>query len=300
MPYKNPWRIPDKPGHGFKNPNASDYDRETLQYYMTFFINLALSRFKYTGLPKEIRDINIEEKLLYEGCCVIFRDDVTGMFAVTSVALSGNIDVYNIPEDRQAIALQYNKFYNKQNSVLIWARPLPIPEVLQIEYHAKTLTDMKVSRDINIIQQRTPVALEGDNDTQLDQDNFIKKLLMGIPFFRAKKGLKQALGITPIDLKVGPIFKDLDITISREIMQCLTELGIEGYGAEKLERMVSSETNSNNGLIEMARNSSLMMRQRAINAFNKMFGFSAKVEFNSDMFTAINNPAEELEKKAVV
>ena len=28
-----------------------------------------------------------------------------------------------------------------------------------------------------------------------------------------------------------------------------------------------------------------------------MFGFSAKVEFNSDMFTAINNPAEELEKK---
>ena len=295
MPYDNKWRIPDKPGYGLFKPNTTPYDAQTFQYYMTFFTNLALSRFKYKGLPEEIRPLAIEEKLLYEGCCVIFRDDVTGMFAVTSVSLSGNIDIYNIPEERQAIALQYNKFYGKNNSVIIWARPLPIPEIVQIEYHARTLADMKVSRDVNILQQRVPVALEGDNDAQLDQDNFIKKFLMGIPFFRARKGMKQAMNINPIDLKVQPIFKDLDVTISREIMQCLTELGIEGYGQEKAERMVSAETESNAGLIEMARFSCLDQRIRAINAFNKMFGLNASVKFNSNMFTSVNNPEETLE-----
>lgn len=290
MPYDNKWRIPDKPLYGLEKVNTTTYDVNTFQYYMTFLTNIALSRFKYTGLPKEIRPLAIEEKLLYEGCCIIFKDDVTNMFAVTSVNLSGDMDIYHIPEDRQAISLQYTKFYDKNNSVLMWGRALPIPEILQIEYHAKTLSDMKVSRDMNILQQRVPIALEGNNDTQLDQDNFIKKILMGIPFFRARKGFKEAMGINAIDLKVAPIFKDLDVTITREISMCLNELGIEAYGHEKAERMISSETSSNDGMIEMARYSCLDQRERAIKALNEMYGINAKVEFNSSLITNVNAP----------
>lgn len=289
--YDNVWRVPDRPGHrGKGKENMSEYDRQAWQYYFDIIVNLALARVTYENLPKEIPPAMLEAKLLWRGAAIIFKDDVTNLYAVTDVTLQGNLDIYGVPVQRLAYAYNYiNKPYYKDNSVIMWSRPLATPEINNIMYHCDSLTNMRTSRDMNIIQQRTPVIISGEQEAKLDQDNMIQKILRGIPFFRVNRNaLKSNISIEAMDLHIPAIFDKMDNAMLREFMTCLAELGIEGAGVEKPERLVSSETSYNNGLIEAARNSVMEMRKRWCTQFNEMFGENVIPHWNSAMLTPVN------------
>src|SRR5699024_10944083 len=122
-------------------------------YFFQMIVNYYLNRYVYRNLPEEIPPIMIERALLFEGNALFIKE--SDMFGVTSVSLGGNLDIYGIPENRYAYTCTYfNKMYNKDNAVIIWARPLSIPEIFPITVHCESLTNLRVSRDINIIQQR--------------------------------------------------------------------------------------------------------------------------------------------------
>ena len=297
--YDNPFQVPDTPFATWrqmralqpKDPNATAQDALIFQHYLTFFINAALARYKYKNLPEEIPPVMIEKYLLFRGNCVFFKEQ--GMFGVTGVSLQGNLDIYGIPEDRFAFSCtSFNKLYNKDNSVIIWSRPFNIPEILGIELHSTTITDMRVSRDINIIQQRTPVLVAGEQNAKVDSNNLIQKFLHGIPFIKVNKNAIRNLSLSSVetlDLHVPAIFEQLDDTIIKEKCECLAELGIYATSNTKRERLTSDENYQNAGLIESARNQGLMCRQRACEQINKLWPeLNVSVEFNTNIDIGID------------
>lgn len=293
--YDNPFRIPADPR---KNPiykqcgkgaKETEQDRELFNFYFTKIVNLALSRYEYENLPAEIPPMAIESILLWQGVGIMFRDITTGLFAFTKVALTGNIDIYDIPTDRLAYATTMEtREFNKDNSVLCWARPLSVPEITQIIVHCNSLVNMRTTREMNIVQQRTPVAIAGSQDARLDSANLVNKILSGIPFLRVNKNFSGNIDIQPLNFNVPQVFNEMNTAMLREMSDCLSGLGIEASGIEKAERLVSSETSYNNGEIEMARKSGLLMRERFCNAINKLWGLNVSVKFNSTMLTPMN------------
>ena len=206
--------------------------------------------------------------------------------------LVGEPDIYGIPTDWIAYAMngQYYEQTDKEESALIFARPFAVPEILSIILHSQSLAEKKASTRVNVIQQRTPVVISGDSTQKLSIDNFIQKWVKNIPFIKAKNDLRKQIQIDTIDLKVQPIFNELDTAAQREVAECLTDLGIEASGVEKPERLVSAETSYNDGEIELTRNGNLATIQRGLDAINKMYGLNIHVRFNSKMVTPINRP----------
>ena len=289
--YDNLFRVPDKPFQTWKNfiknsdNNVTGTDVNMFNYFFQMIVNYYLNRYVYRNLPEEIPPILIARALLFEGNALFIKE--SDMFGVTSVSLGGNLDIYGIPENRYAYTCTYfNKMYNKENSVIIWARPLSIPEILPITVHCESLTNLRVSRDINIIQQRTPCFVAGEQSAKVDSNNLIQKFLRGIPFIKINKASLRNQTIPtfePIQLGIQPIFDKLDDAIERELAQCLAEGGIYMTTNTKRERLTSDENFQNSGLIESSRKNGLDCRRRAVNQINRLFGLNIEVEFNSDI-----------------
>lgn len=298
--YDNLFRVPDKPFQTWKNfiknsdNNVTVTDVNMFNYFFQMIVNYYLNRYIYRNLPEEIPPIMIERALLFEGNALFIKE--SDMFGVTSVSLGGNLDIYGIPENRYAYTCTYfNKMYNKDNSVIIWARPLSIPEILPITVHCESLTNLRVSRDINIIQQRTPCFVAGEQSAKVDSNNLIQKFLRGIPFIKINKASLRNQTIPtfePIQLGIQPIFDKLDDAIERELAQCLAEGGIYMTTNTKRERLTSDENFQNSGLIESSRKNGLDCRRRAVNQINKLFGLNIEVEFNSDI-VIVESPLSE-------
>lgn len=304
--YDNPFRVPDKPFANWKDFMRNNSDNSTgrdvliFNYFFQLVVNYYLNRYIYRNLPEEIPPVMIERALLYNGNCLFIKEG--DMFGVTAVSLGGNLDIYGIPEDRYAYTCtSFNKTYNKKNSVIIWARPLSIPEIMQITIHCESMTNMRVSRDINIIQQRTPCFVAGEQNAKIDSNNMIQKFLKGIPFIKINKQSIRNQTIPtfePVQLGIQPIFDKLDDAINKELSECLAEGGIYMTANTKRERLTSDENFQNAGLIESSRKAGLDCRRRAVNQINKLFGTNITVEFNSDIeivespLTESNNPFE--------
>ena len=70
--------------------------------------------------------------------------------------------------------------------------------------------------------------------------------------------------------------------------QMLTDLGYESNPMTKRERLISGETQGNNGETEANRNIGLQLRKRACEQCNNLFGWDCDVEFNTELPTMIN------------
>ena len=292
--YNNPYRVSNKEvwGQWENNPNTSPEEKLYFRHFFDKFVNLALSRYEYDGLPDEIPPRMLNSYLLWQGMCLFKKEPITGLYGVFGVNLVGEPDIYGIPTDWIAYAMngQYYEQTDKEESALIFARPFAVPEILSIILHAQSLAEKKASTRVNVIQQRTPVVISGDSTQKLSIDNFIQKWVKNIPFIKAKNDLRKQIQIDTIDLKVHPIFNELDTAAQREVAECLADLGIEASGVEKPERLVSAETSYNDGEIELTRNGNLATIQRGLDAINRMYGLNIHVHFNSKMVTPINRP----------
>lgn len=120
------------------------------------------------------------------------KEPITGLFGVFGVNLVGEPDIYGIPTDWIAYAMngQYYEQTDKNESSLIFARPFAVPEILSIILHSQSLAEKKVSTRVNVIQQRTPVVISGDSTQKLSIDNFIQKWVKTFLSSKQKRSAK--------------------------------------------------------------------------------------------------------------
>lgn len=266
------------------------------QYYLSRLSELAMSMFKWKNLPDSIDPRFLEYTLFYEGAAIFFKDkDLTvrnlrkseqgedGTYLALQVVLSGDLDVYRVPNNRKAYAVNtYNKQLTAEESVIIWNNMLRLPEYGRMMFYANKLYQIDRAIDVNVKGQRFPIAILCDENQRLTLKNVYKQYDGNEPFIFGDKNLDLS-AIQVINTGspyVADKLQQLKNNIWSEAMMCL---GIPNSPSEKKERLVANEAKVSQGGTLASRSSRLEMRKRACDEINKMFGLNIDVEYNQDL-----------------
>ena len=266
------------------------------QYYLSRLSELAMSMFKWKDLPDSIDPRFLEYTLFYEGAAVFFKDsDLTernlskneqeegGTYLALQVVLGGDLNVYRVPNNRKAYAVNtYNKQLTVEDSVIIWNNMLRLPEYGRMMFYAEKLAQIDRAIDVNVKGQRFPIAILCDESQRLTMKQVYKQYDGNEPFIFGDKSLDLS-GIQVINTGspyVADKLQQLKNNIWAEAMMCL---GIPNSPSEKKERLVANEAKVSQGGTLASRSSRLEMRKRACDEINKMFGLAIDVEYNQDL-----------------
>ena len=266
------------------------------QYYLSRLSELAMSMFKWKDLPDSIDARFLEYTLFYEGAAIFFKDkDLTernlskdeqeadGTYLALQVVLGGDLNVYRVPNNRKAYAVNtYNKKLEATDSVIIWNNMLRLPEYGRMMFYAEKLAQIDRAIDVNVKGQRFPIAILCDENQRLTLKNVYKQYDGNEPFIFGDKNLDLS-AIQVINTGspyVADKLQQLKNNIWAEAMMCL---GIPNSPSEKKERLVANEAKVSQGGTLASRSSRLEMRKRACDEINKMFGLAIDVEYNQDL-----------------
>lgn len=259
---------------------AARENHQAWRHYLDQLYDLAISMFKWEGLPDSVDDRYLEMSLFWNGVAIAFIDDVAGPMAL-QVLPGGQIDPYGNPTVRTAYGS--NGFQvpglTDSDSVLIWNNRIRRNTAPMIMRYAKRLWDLDRAVDINAAAQKTPVLIKGNENQRLTLKNIWMKYDGGEPMFLVDNALDvNQLGVINLEAPfVAPALHDLKCDIYNEV---LTYLGISNVTQSKKERMLTDEVNRMMGGVLASRKSRLMMRERAAKQMNKLFGWNVSVEYD--------------------
>lgn len=296
LKYRNPFRYWEH----LKDRGTVNIELAMWQNHFFFQLyNIAIMRYKWIGLPDDVNYFKLEDYLITNGKCIFIYDDVIASmpgkesgYAVMKTHDYGNYDIYNIPESSYAYAnTGYNKKYTQDNSVLIFDKPVAYPTILDLRIYSDMMAKTVMTRSQNKFMQRMPAVGYGSPDDQGQIEAMMKDYNDFAPFLKMQRGaidedIKQRLGA--LNLGVPYLGNEFSAALRQEKAEALGSLGIECNMLEKSERLTSQEAGSNGGFIEGIRNVGNGMRDEGAKQINKLFGFNARVEFNSDLPTAVN------------
>ena len=228
------------------------------------------------------------ELVLYEnGRACFVKDDKKGYLALR-VNPSDKLNVYNLPEKVLAWSLGYNKDYLFDDVIYIMNNELEMPTSNTIQLFAYRLYETERTTDINLIAQKTPTLIEGDEKTILTLKNVYMQYSGNIPFIFGNKNfeISNKLNVLKTD---APYLIDKLENHKHEIWnEALTFLGINNANTDKKERLITSEVESNDDLINYYLNCFYKTRKDACDRINKKYDLNIKISLNKDVLELLN------------
>lgn len=254
------------------------------EFYRDRLTDIALSCVKWNNLPGEIDKRFLEWCLFYDGMAVFFKDDVTDKYVCIQVMPSGNFNMYRVPTNRTAYAVNgyQNTELNESNSVIIYNNLIRKPSARDIEIYAKKLTNIDLSINVNVNAQKTPVAIVCDETQKLTFENLYQQYAGNIPFVFGDKSLNLD-NIKVINTKAEYKAEDLNKLKMDTWNEALTYLGVSNVQYQKKERINSEEINRSMGGAFASRRSRLKARQNAVEEINRLFNLDISVEFEDEV-----------------
>lgn len=252
-------------------------NRTYLMYYNRL-LELAINMFEWKGLPTSVDDRFIELTLVSDGYAVYFNDEVLGNLCLQCM-IGGNLDVYRIPIERTAYAINgYQVRLTSEDSVIIFNNYTHTNCLLDIEMYARRLYEIERTIDVNVIAQKTPLIIRADENQRLTLKNLYMQYDGNEPFIFGDKQLDMD-GIKVLKTDAPYTADKLNI-LKRQIWnEALTYLGIENSNTEKKERLISDEVTTNLGAVEAQRFCRLNARRQAAEKINAMFGTNITVDY---------------------
>ena len=282
-------------GRRFRN-RMTDFDVSAAKnnisnnQYFKRLAELSMTMFDWQNLPDTVDPRFLELTLFFDGQAVFFEDEELGYLCLQCLT-SGNFDVYRIPIERRAIAVNgYNRDLTRENSVIIYNNYLHCNSVTDCVMFADRMYDLDRTIEINARAQKTPVLIRGTEKQRLSLVNLYQKWDGNEPVIFGDKQLD------PNSLQVlntgAPYVADKLYGLKTQLWnEALTYLGISNVNMQKRERMVSAETDSNNEVVNLNLQSFLIPRQKAAEEFNKKFGLTGdkaiKVRVRSDLYNIV-------------
>lgn len=249
--------------------------------YLDRLTELAISVFEWQNIPDTIDPRFLELTLFTSGQAVFFKDEVIGFLGLQTVT-GGNFNVYRIPNDRRAYAVNgYQRELNQNNSVIIYNSLLRKPSLVNIKLYAKRLSNIDRIIDINVNAQKTPTLVQCNEQQKLTMETLFEDYDGNVPIIYANKGL-DTKDIKPLTSQT-PYIADKLYELKTQIWnEALTFLGITNINTTKKERLITDEVSRNQGGVIASRNSRLESRQLACKAINKIFGLNVWCDYKKD------------------
>lgn len=272
-----------------KKQTAQFYDSlfDALSYqsfYRDRLTDIALSCVKWKNLPEEIDPRFLEWCLFYDGMAIFFKEDITEKFVCIQVIPSGQFNMYRIPKERTAYAVNgyQNSDLNENNSVIIYNNLLRKPSVQDIEIYAKKLTNIDLTLNVNVNAQKTPIAIICDETQRLTFQQLYQNYAGNMPFIFGDKGLNLD-NVKSINTNADYKGEELNKLKTDIWNEALTYLGVSNVQYQKKERINTEEINRSMGGAFASRRSRIKARQNAVEEINKMFGLSIEVDFEDEV-----------------
>lgn len=281
----------------------SKFDQIKAMYFSDLY-KLAISRFKWEGLPEEIPAWVMEYMLFWFGNCMLVRDQVGDrlMYAIKKFTLSGSIDIYGLGNDRYGYTMNGVNIedYSKLDSVIAYDNYALASTANMCLIYAERLTRAHMTSDLNLTAHQTPLLGVADTAEALTMNSVSTQFFEYVPILKLKNMTAEELKnrFQVLSLNAPIVFDKAEMLRESVYSDALTKLGIESFWKDKKERLTSNESEGTMGAVEMERKAYLMPRENFCGAVNKIFGLNVSVSFNSDLPTMVNNPFMFMEEGA--
>lgn len=251
-----------------------------LQYYM-HLTELAMSMFEWKNLPPTVDARFLELTLFEDGQIVFFKDEELGYLCL-QCAVNGGFNVYRIPTNRRAYAVNgYQKNLTENDSVIIYNNFLHTNSMLDVRNFAERLYNIDRAIDVNVNAQKTPILIKCDEQQRLTMLNTYQQYDGNQPVIFGDKALNtNAFQV----LNTGaPLVADKLYTLKTQLWnECLTYLGISNINVQKKERLITDEVTRNQGGTIASRYARLESRRQACDQINRMFGLNVSCDYRED------------------
>lgn len=268
--------------------------------YLERMKKIAMSMFEWVNLPHSMDSRYLEMCLYYKGQAALLYDEQYG-YLNTQAADSGYINIYGLPTKINCFSYSYNEIRDlyvpdatgqekTDECILVMNTYERIPTCASVELFAKRLAEAQRTADININAMRTPILIRTDKNQELSLRNLYSQYDGNSPVIFADR-----TQLNPDDVKV---FKTDAPFIAKDIMdykvqiwnEFLSTIGVSNLD-EKRERLITSEIDSNNELVNLNLQSFLTPRKKACQEFNEKYGLSGDkaidVKVRSDLYNII-------------
>lgn len=273
---------------------AMDINNKTYIDYFDRLRLIATSLFTWDNLD-EIAGFGasrfLEQSLFDNGRACFIKDDKLGYLAL-KVNPSDKLNVYNLPEKVIAWSIGYNKEYEFDDVVYIMNNELQLPTSRTIELFSYRLYETERTIDTNLIAQKTPVLIEGDTKTILTLKNVYMQYSGNTPFIFGNKQFDISNKLNVLKTDAPYLIDKLELHKHELWNECLTYLGIDNANTDKKERLITSEVESNNELINFYLNCFYKTRKQACDLINKKFLSNSElklsISLNKDIKDLLN------------
>lgn len=249
--------------------------------------NIALSVFKWEGLPDSCNARFLEDALFHYGLAGFAKDPTMGYMTLRATQ-SGVLNVYNEPLSYTLYGTGYNRIYDNDDMVLIRNNPIEKSTDSTLILYAEKLAVIDLAIQVNINAQKTPILIRCDERTRTSLEAIYAQYEGNKPVIFGTKGLQDK----PLEvLATGAPFVSDKLRQEKSAVwnEALEFLGINTNPADKKkERLIVSEVESNNEQIDIQVATMFASRQRAAKMINEKYkGLNVEVKLRVEEFKTL-------------
>lgn len=287
-------------GTQFARNGANTRQAVIERMYFRILTELAVNRFKWSGLPPEV-DVRFLEMTLFNfALSVFFKDDesvnkaepykATDRFMALQGGANGPINMLNNPTAFRVVGNNFvGKTIGAKNCVPIWANYVRVPDLDIVTIYSQKLAEFDRTVEINGMNARRTKTIATNENQRLSTANVQRQIDEGQPVITLAGPLQDMAFISALDLGVHPDqIVNMHIARTRLWGECMGLLGIENANQDKKERLVSDEVDANNDQTSMMRYVNLNARREAAAEINRRYNLNVSVEYRTDAERAAN------------
>lgn len=248
--------------------NLEDY-----QIFKGRLFDLACGCFNFENLDEKIDKPFIIRRFILEGRLLCFRDEILDKMIIYPFTNNGRLNEYNIPIERHVVLMNNGATYNlnDEDSVILRCNVSGTSLARIIDYFARNIYLINRTIQININAQKTPVALQCNEDNRLSYENLLKDYQGNVPVIFGSRDLdlNQMKALNMNAPLVAPQLYELMANYWNEF---LTFFGIPNVSLNKKERLITDEVQRTMGGILVSRQNFENQLKSDFDKVNKMFG----------------------------
>lgn len=268
-------------------------DLNAVKFWKFYLRSLALSCFKWEGVPAGIDTRAIEYILLYFGIGAIFEE--SGGFMFAQAVQSDQLNMYynpnkvilTTPNNNQYIRHSQAWIDNSSGGIvknadcaLCFDNLDRTPIIPFINHYARRLARTDTLIDMNIDAQSQPWLIAGEEEAKGNINRIIQKLKKKDRFIKINSRGFSGDSIQVLNTQSPYVSDKLTDTQKTIIDTFLTAIGCDNSNTDKKERVNVQETLSNNEQIMLLRNSRLKCRKDFAKKANELFGLDISVSWS--------------------
>lgn len=253
---------------------TESYNQQLFNMFQNDLIELALSRFRWVGLPDTCNARFLEWTLLTQGAATLaFPSSTCNTLLSLKCVQHGAPNMYDEPRAWRAIGATGKTDFmcNWNRGVWVWDNTTRYPLMVKINIWARELADIMRTKQINRYHMRMPFVITAPQDRAFDVQNFYKAIGSGEPFVLAYDNFSDVQTSATMPERGREYIGDkLQAEWSNTWDAIYRELGIDSMPFKE-ERMIEDEVSSTMQPTELSRLSPLICRRNACDKLNARF-----------------------------